>query len=474
MAQDLFYLKQATSVHGFMPVGKMIIIALALLSLFIPYKKWQPQKKYAPVLLGVACAVYLYGNSLSVFEKVNSALAKIEIGFNYFSPRDNIKQNGIFIHLIQTLAINTKPKAGPHQFFANMKPNPKNLVPALEGYDIFIIACESCYFENKPASLLHNDFARLLSNGHKFSHLVSPVYGGNTAEAEFEAITGFPANGLPGVKFQIYGSGFPPKETLPILLKKNQYRSYYYHNGIPSSWNREEALPKLGFEQDFFYDDMTKEKTTWARDSVAYNKILELYAIEAKSPAPIYNQIMTFYTHGPYHDEQGDGGISSYNKKVKLVVDDYLDFEKSLSIIAKQNNRKIAIFIFGDHKPSLNEVFYKNDTFPKNFFSDGDEASTNDDFHLRADFSSEDLTHVDKVSLFFKLINEKTPDFPAAFANKPIYCLPAMIANSTGMKTSKYYTQLFNLCAENSSVALSDPNWQRQTFPEAVYSDFLF
>lgn len=474
MAQDLFYLRQASAVHGFMPTGKVIIISLALLSLFIPYKKWQPQKKYIPALAALILAIFFYGNSLIVFDTTNTALAKANIGFNYFSPHDNIKQNGIFAHLIQTLAMNAKPKAGPHQFFANAKTLQKNLAPSLEGYDIFVIACESCYFENSANSLFHNDFSRLLTSGYKLSSLVSPVYGGNTAEAEFEVITGFPANGLPGVKFQLYGKNFSPKETLPILFKNNQYRSYYYHNGIPSTWNREEALSKFGFDKEFFLDDMTKDHSTWPQDEIVYNKALELYAQDAKRPTPVYNQIMTFYSHGPYHEEHGDGGIGSYNQKVKVVVEDYLVFEQKLSAIAKQNGRKIAIFVFGDHKPSLNAVFYKNDTFPKSFFNEGTNASSDNDFHLRQDFTSEDLSHVDKVSVFFKLINEKTPEFPKAFADKPIYCLPAMIANSTGMKSSRYYNQLYNICAETSPIALGDPKWQRTTFPEAVYSEFLF
>lgn len=455
-------------------MGKAIIIGLALLSLFTPYKKWQPQKKYLPALVAILVAIYGYGNSLVVFDSTNSALAKMDIGFNYFSPHDNIKQNGIFAHLIQTLAMNATPKAGPHHFLANLKPAQKNLAPSLEGYDIFVITCESCYFENQANSLFHNDFSRLLASGYKLSSLVSPVYGGNTAEAEFEIMTGFPANGLPGVKFQLYGKNFSPKESLPILLKRNHYKSYYYHNGNPSSWNREEALPKFGFEKEFFLDDMTKESISWPQDAVLYNKVLDLYANDAKSPTPVYNQIMTFYSHGPYNDEHGDGGIGSYNQKVKVVVEDYLAFEQKLSEIAKQNGRKIAVFIFGDHKPSLNEVFYKNDTFPKNYFSEGAQALSENNFHLRQDFTPADLSHVDKVSVFFKLINEKTPDFPKTFADKPIYCLPAMIANSTRTATSKYYNQLFNLCTENSPVALADPTWQREIFSEAVYSDFLF
>ena len=473
MAQDLFYLKQASAVHGFMPTGKIVIIGLALLSLLIPYKKWEPQKKYLPVLIAVVTAISLYGNSVSIFGATNSALAKIDIGFNYFSFHDNIKQNGIFAHLIQTLAMSAKPKAGPHSFFANLNQPQKDLTPSLQGYDIFVIACESCYFEEKSNSVFRNDFSRLLDHGYKSSHLVSPVYGGNTAEAEFEVITGFPANGLPGVKFQLYGKNFAPKETLPIVLKKNKYRPYYYHNGMPSAWNREEALPKFGFSKEFYLKDMTNDNS-WPQDAVVYNKVLDIYTRDAKSSEPAYNQIMTFYSHGPYHEENGDGGISSYNRKIKVVVDDLLAFEQQLTDIAKQHGRKIAIFVFGDHKPSLNEVFYKNDTFPKSFFNDGAEALADGDFHLRQDFTPNDLTHVDKVSVFFKVLNANTPEFPTAFADKPIYCLPAMIANSTGIKDSNYYSQLFNICTGNSSVALTDPNWQRQNFPEAIYSEILF
>ncbi|MGE5085941.1 MAG: LTA synthase family protein, partial [Bacillota bacterium] len=440
--QDIFYVKQASSVSGFMPLGKGIIIALALLSLFIPYKKWQPQKKFLPALGALVYAVYLYGNSLPVFYATNAALAKLQIGFNYFSLHDNIKQNGIFAHLIQTLAMDAKPKPGPHNFFANMRQPAKALSLSLEGYDIFVITCESCYFEDNPHSLLHNDFDRLLQTGHKLSGVVSPVYGGNTVEAEFEAITGFPANGLPGVKFQLYGKNFSPKETLPMSLKRKGYTSYYYHNGVRSIWNRKVALPKFGFEKEFFLRDMkmSQEQSAWPPDSIAYNKVLEQYAISAKSPTPVYNQVMTFYTHGPYPDENGDGGVGIYNHKVKVVVDDYLAFEQKLSEIAKKNGRKIAIFMFGDHKPSLNEVYYKNDTFPKNYFSEGSEALSENDFHLKQDFSSDALTHLGNVSLFFKLLNEDTPAFPSEFANKPIYCLPAMIANLTGTNSSKYFT----------------------------------
>jgi phosphoglycerol transferase MdoB-like AlkP superfamily enzyme len=91
-----------------------------------------------------------------------------------------------------------------------------------------------------------------------YTHSLSPAFAGQTANAEFEVLCGFPIDRA-SVKFE---EGFNDKiPALPHLLKEIGYRTVASHPNSPGFWNRQVAYRKLGFETfwslpNFIQDDM--------------------------------------------------------------------------------------------------------------------------------------------------------------------------------------------------------------------------
>src|SRR5581483_634170 len=91
-----------------------------------------------------------------------------------------------------------------------------------------------------------------------YTRALSPAFAGQTANAEFEILCGFPLDRV-SVKFE---EGFNDKiPALPHLLKEIGYRTVASHPNAPGFWNRKVAYNKLGFETfwalpDFTQDDM--------------------------------------------------------------------------------------------------------------------------------------------------------------------------------------------------------------------------
>lgn len=480
--QDLVYLSQASEVHDFLPLPILIIIALAIATLFIPYKKLNFKWQLIPVPIALVLALHTYSTNLHFMANTNKALAKYaDIRLNFFNLRDNIKGNGILLHLAQTMSMSVKPEKGAHNFYGTRAVAAKSAPPKnnLMGYDIFLVTCESCYFEDDKKSPLHNDFARLIQDGYQRTTMISPVYGGNTSEAEFELLTGLPARGLPGIKFQVYGEGFAEKVySFPGFAKKSGYASYYYHNTPSVHWNRDVALEKFSFDDTYYIEDMNPpEDLRWVRDFYLYDKVLAQYEESIKSPAPVYNQLMTVFSHGSYPDKDGDGGIADYNQKVKLTMDDYFKFEEKLTTLAKKSGRKVAIFIVGDHKPSLNKAFFQLQTVSHTHFMADEKAAEENDFRFKDTINASGLMETGRVPFFAKILSNdkiKTEELIKPFADKPLYCFPAYLAGEIDITKSQYFARLRDVCEENDRLALVDPLWQRSTFTPQLFAEQLF
>src|SRR5262249_35403462 len=82
---------------------------------------------------------------------------------------------------------------------------------------------------------------------------LSPAFGGQTANAEFEVLCGFPVNKIAG-KFEHGGERDVP--CLPRVLAGLGYRTVASHPNTPGFWNRYTAYEYLGFETFWSKNDM--------------------------------------------------------------------------------------------------------------------------------------------------------------------------------------------------------------------------
>ena len=88
-------------------------------------------------------------------------------------------------------------------------------------------------------------------------YAVASVKGGNTANAEYEFLTGNSMAYLPvgSIPYQQYIRGEMP--TLASQLNEQGYLTYAMHPYGASGWNRNNIYEYFGFDQSFFKSDFS-------------------------------------------------------------------------------------------------------------------------------------------------------------------------------------------------------------------------
>jgi phosphoglycerol transferase MdoB-like AlkP superfamily enzyme len=197
-----------------------------------------------------------------------------------------------------------------------------------------------------------------------FSHGLSPAFGGQTANAEFEILCGFPLNEV-AVKFE-YGLK-NPAPCLPRLLDQVGYRTIASHPNLPAFWNRQEAFKLLGFQTfwagtDFKMDDLSGNQFLSDR-SLHAQVATKLAADRAKDQRPVLDYIVSIFGHWPYPQSANRPDIVKSDTRVPEVVN-YANaiYYKSREMMdeierLRRSDPDALIVVFGDHLPTLGTKF---------------------------------------------------------------------------------------------------------------------
>ena len=187
------------------------------------------------------------------------------------------------------------------------------------------------------------------------------VCGGNTANSEFEFLTGNTMSFLPSgsIPYQQYITKDTP--SLASYLASLGYETYAQHPYYASGWNREKVYPLLGFEHLNFLDDYANKTYVrkYVSDDADMQHIIDTYENkEDGKPAFIFN--VTMQNHGGYTDAFSDLSedvhATNYNSE---VLDRYLSLirltdqslEKLVDYFSTVDEKTVIVF-FGDHQPS--------------------------------------------------------------------------------------------------------------------------
>lgn len=187
------------------------------------------------------------------------------------------------------------------------------------------------------------------------------VCGGNTANSEFEFLTGNTMSFLPSgsIPYQQYITKDTP--SLASYLASLGYETYAQHPYYASGWNREKVYPLIGFEHLNFIDDYANKTYVrkYVSDDADMQHIIDTYENkEDGKPAFIFN--VTMQNHGGYTDAFSDLSedvhATNYNSE---ALDRYLSLirltdqslEKLVDYFSNVDEKTVIVF-FGDHQPS--------------------------------------------------------------------------------------------------------------------------
>ena len=199
-------------------------------------------------------------------------------------------------------------------------------------------------------------------------HAYTSVFGAGTSASEFEFLTGNSMAFLPSgsIPYQQYILG--QTDSLASLLKEQGYRTVAFHPGDYTSWQRNLAYPRLGFDTYKCKDDMDVEQTFahggYVSDDANFQQVI--YEFEHKEPGePLFLFNVTIQNHGSYTDESYPTEVQLTDEPGKYpMAEQYLTLAnqtdeafRRLVEYFQQQEEPTIILMFGDHQPSVEQEF---------------------------------------------------------------------------------------------------------------------
>jgi phosphoglycerol transferase MdoB-like AlkP superfamily enzyme len=341
-----------------------IVVAISLFFLLTYSVEWN-QDLYLKLFYGVGSKIYPYSDQMSV--ESNGRLAALLYWeanrVKVTKDLENIRAKNINTYDINILRVGFKSvrlKRNVHLIVLESFFNPSLL--------------SKIKFSRNP---MHSNLLRYI--GTKPAVSVSSVFGGRSAQAEFEILCGAPAfSDFSDIEFSIFGG----KKTycLPSLLSEIGYVTLATNSYRPDFFNSEVAYKGLGFSEIYFPKEYTSLKNTYFShgdvgeekymfDGDLLNQNLNFYSNRKKNSrnAPIFNYVVSNYGHFPY--------TIDYNKRPKIVdievppefdkepieriVNQFYYRSQALGIFLdelKKLDPEAVVIIVGDHLPTLEPV----------------------------------------------------------------------------------------------------------------------
>ena len=187
------------------------------------------------------------------------------------------------------------------------------------------------------------------------------VCGGNTANTEFEFLTGNSMSFLPtgSIPYQQYIKGTTP--SLASYLKTLGYQTYAQHPYYSTGWNRDKVYDWMGFDDMTFIDGYSSRNyvRNYISDESSFEQIIKTFEEkEEGSPAFIFN--VTMQNHGGYSESYYNFSNSvvalgknndSLNQYLSLISVTDEAFRKLIDYFKGVDEDTIVVF-FGDHQPN--------------------------------------------------------------------------------------------------------------------------
>jgi hypothetical protein len=372
MPDDIYSLDAFIRLMG--PIGWLVagIPCLLILGLFLGNLHLRGRLRHAAFAAVIGLPVSAQAGSTGLVEWMDALW-----GDKPWDQRENFVWRGGTIHLLQEL-IRTAAMVRPapdadavdaaiarRLEAADLDPSPVGARPR----NLHVVLEES-FWDPAPLtaaglrqSPLDPRFLELWAKaGH--STAMSPAFGGQTANAEFEVLCGFPlAQGA--VRFeQMLNDDLP---CLPRLLREIGYRTVASHPNTPGFWNRQASYDRIGFETfwsigDFVQDDMT---SIFLSDASLHRQVAEKLTAEklnaGQDKRPVFDYIVTYYGHWMYDlDAERPQAVDSTTKVE--------DLSRYLSIVHWKSREMMdaierwqrddpdsIIVVFGDHLPLLGQ-----------------------------------------------------------------------------------------------------------------------
>lgn len=358
-------------------IGALVLIVLMLK--FTPREKYKWQQKTAVFLTSLTLLTIFY----TAFGPIKKAFA---LQLNNLSQKMNYEENGMMLGFAlnaeylkvqepadyQEDSIKQVVEGSKATYSAdpNFKPN------------IIFVMSEAFWDPTLMKNVSFNQdpmpFFRSLQKSQTSGTMLSPVYGGGTANTEFEVLTGFSTQFLPtgAIPYAQYVN--KSIEALPTILQKQGYATSAIHPYDNWFYNRNNVYKDLGFDKFISKEHFNSPelKGQYIRDTELTKKILDEVKTTDKSDF-IYATSMQ--AHGPYASTPNPENKikvsgSNLSPASQAILENYsntvADVDQSLKQLIEgieKSGEPTEVIFFGDHLPMLGDDYsvYKEAGFIK-------------------------------------------------------------------------------------------------------------
>ncbi|HDR6287241.1 TPA: sulfatase-like hydrolase/transferase [Bacillus cereus] len=345
----------------------------------------------ASLVVGSIFVLYAYGNFANTF--MNKVFQKSGVDFVLWNQNENYAANGFVLGFISNLdtTVMEKPKNYSKenmlqiandikkQYSGNIGNQKKKEKP-----NIIFVMSESFWDPTKVTNLSFSEDP--VPNLHHYienfpgGQTISPTFGGNTANVEFEALTSYSMSLLkPGsIPYQQVITNKKEIPSIPTALKKEGYYTSAIHSFGRTFFKRDDVYKVLGFDK--FNAEDTMKNVDIDGDYIsdlAMSK--EIIAELEKQKQPTFIHAVTMQNHFPFTEDRfGENLIEISgleNEESKGELETYTEglrrSDEALQYLIEQLDnldRPTLLVFFGDHLPSLgtNKSFYKENGYITN------------------------------------------------------------------------------------------------------------
>ena len=211
-------------------------------------------------------------------------------------------------------------------------------------------------------------FFRSVMDEYTSGNLLVSVKGGNTANTEYEFLSGDTTAFLPAgsVVYQQYIPDELP--TLASYLRSLGYRTVAMHPYIASGWERDRVYPLMGFDEFFDQGEFAgaEKIRNYVSDRGAYERVLQELEYN-EGGQPLFCFLVTMQNHSGYTPKNTDNGfreeiyltdaaaqtgsVVACERYLTLIKKSDEAYEYLLDEMDKRVDEPTVIVTFGDHEP---------------------------------------------------------------------------------------------------------------------------
>ncbi len=201
----------------------------------------------------------------------------------------------------------------------------------------------------------------------------SSVFGGSTANSEFEGLTGFSMSFLPYMSVPFRSVIREETPSLASYMKSQGYGgNTAFHPGMANSYNRDVVYPLLGFDEHVSLEDLEDPQLLrdYVSDEYDYGFVEKEYekfrAEDGNAPFWMFN--VTIQNHAGYMKSSGivDAGIEIESPETaEEQAIQFLNLMKKSDEALEQLityfsnvDEDTVIVLYGDHQPRVGSTFY--------------------------------------------------------------------------------------------------------------------